>query len=639
VHIKRKIRKWVKMEKELEKFILTEELKDILNNKDKKVVVPDSRGELLKLALGNDEECNVFEVAYDIPGNGRVVEATVARCKNGAAVNYTDIYMRRRDPDCMVVADKGETDKPRYRDRYGEDFSSLRQITFEWLKQQDLIVMPFMAGGEELGYPALLVAPDNAGFFAAGLADLQGFIPKHRIPDGFKPKTIIYLAPPFRHTHFDGKQVVVHNRLNDVHELFSYNLYPGPSAKKGIYGVLLNIGESEGWVTVHASTVRVITPYENIITIMHEGASGGGKSEMIEQLHKEPDGRILVGKNLKTGEKLFLELKETCELQPVTDDMALCHPSLQNGNKKLVVKDAEQGWFLRINHITKYGTDPYYEKLTIHPKEPLIFLNLDGVPGSTCLIWEHTMDEPGKPCPNPRVIMPRRFIPDVVDEPVEIDVRSFGVRTPPCTKEKPTYGILGLFHILPPALAWLWRLVAPRGHDNPSITDTVGMSSEGVGSYWPFATGKMVDQANLLLRQVIHTTNTRYILVPNQHIGAYKVGFMPQWIAREYLARRGSARFKPEQLVESRCALLGYSLETIKVDGTYLPKGFLEVNHQPEVGNEGYDAGAKILNNFFKRELAKFVSPDLDPLGKKIIECCICDGTLKDYLELIPMKL
>lgn len=356
------------MEKELEKFILTEELKDILNNKDKKVVVPDSRGELLKLALGNDEECNVFEVAYDIPGNGRVVEATVARCKNGAAVNYTDIYMRRRDPDCMVVADKGETDKPRYRDRYGEDFSSLRQITFEWLKQQDLIVMPFMAGGEELGYPALLVAPDNAGFFAAGLADLQGFIPKHRIPDGFKPKTIIYLAPPFRHTHFDGKQVVVHNRLNDVHELFSYNLYPGPSAKKGIYGVLLNIGESEGWVTVHASTVRVITPYENIITIMHEGASGGGKSEMIEQLHKEPDGRILVGKNLKTGEKLFLELKETCELQPVTDDMALCHPSLQNGNKKLVVKDAEQGWFLRINHITKYGTDPYYEKLTIHPK-------------------------------------------------------------------------------------------------------------------------------------------------------------------------------------------------------------------------------------------------------------------------------
>jgi hypothetical protein len=625
------------MKKEiLAKFILNEELKYVLS--DKEVIIPDSRSELIELALGKQEN-SVFEVAYDIPGKGRVVEATVVRCKNGAAVNYTDAYMRRRDPDCMVVADDGETDKPRYRDRYGEDFSALRQMTFDWLKSQNLIVMPFMAGGEKYGYPALLIAPDNAGFFAAGLADLQGFIPKHRIPDQFKPRAIIYLAPPFRHTHFGGKQVVVHNRLKDVHELFSYNLYPGPSAKKGIYGVLLNIGEQEGWVTLHASTVRAVTPYDNIITIMHEGASGGGKSEMIERLHRQPDGSILLGENLKTGEKLFIELKDECELQPVTDDMALCHPSFQDGNKKLIVKDAEQGWFLRINHITRYGTDPLYEKITIHPPEPLIFLNLDGVPGATCLIWEHTMDAPGKPCPNPRVIMPRRFVPGVINDPVEVDIRSFGIRTPACTKEKPTYGIIGLFHILPPALAWLWRLVAPRGHDNPSITDTVGMSSEGVGSYWPFATGKMVNHANLLLRQIVETPNTRYILVPNQHIGVYKVGFMPQWITREYLARRGSARFKPEQLVESRCALLGYSLKAVKVEGKYIPKGLLEVNHQPEVGNEGYDAGAKILNDFFKRELAKFVTPELDPLGKKIIDCCMSNGTLKDYLELIPMRI
>ncbi|MBZ4644609.1 MAG: hypothetical protein JG777_98 [Clostridia bacterium] len=621
----------------LKKFILPKELENILT-KGTKVVIPENRDHLIRLAMGGEDK-DIFEVAYDIPGNGRVVEATVARCKNGAAVNYTDIYMRRRDPDCMVVADRRETDKPRYQDRYGENFEPLRNTTFGWLEKQNLIVMPFMAGGQELGYPALLVAPDNAGFFAAGLADLQGFIPKDSIPDGFKPKAIIYLAPPFRHTHFNQKQIVVHNRLDGMHELFSYNLYPGPSAKKGIYGVLLNIGEAEGWVTVHGSTVRVVTPYDNIITIMHEGASGGGKSEMIEQIHREMDGRIVLGKHTVTGEKLYLELTDTCELQPVTDDMALCHPSLQNGSKKLVVKDAEQGWFLRINHINKYGTDPHYEKLCIHPKEPLIFLNLEGIPGSTCLIWEHTMDEPGKPCPNPRVIMPRRFVPNVVDEPVEVDIRSFGVRTPSCTKERPSYGIIGFFHVLPPSLAWLWRLVAPRGHDNPSITDTVGMSSEGVGSYWPFATGKMVDQANLLLEQIINTTNTRYILVPNQHVGVYKVGFMPQWIAREYLARRGSAKFRSEQLVASRCSLLGYSLETLKIDGKYLSKGFLQVNCQPEVGNEGYDAGAKILTDFFKKELTKFISPDLNPLGKQIIECCMSDGTLKDYLELIPMRI
>jgi hypothetical protein len=47
--------------------------------------------------------------------------------------------------------------------------------------------------------------------------------------------------------------------------------------------------------------------------------------------------------------------------------MALCHPAIQNGSKKLVVKDAEQGWFLRINHIREYGTAPHYEKLCIHP--------------------------------------------------------------------------------------------------------------------------------------------------------------------------------------------------------------------------------------------------------------------------------
>jgi hypothetical protein len=621
----------------LEKLILPDKLKEILDS-GVNVIIPKDRNHLLKLSMGHeDNKC--FEVGYNIPGNGPVTEATVVKCNNGVVVNYMDTYMRRRDPDCMVIADDGETDKARYRDVYGEEFESLRNTTFDWLKQRDLIIMPFMAGGSEYGYPALLVAPANAGFFAAALADLQQFIPRDEIPQDFKPIAVIYLAPPYRHTHFGGKQIVVHNRLEDMYELFSYNLYPGPSAKKGIYGVLLHIGEREGWVTAHASTVKVITPYENVITIMHEGASGSGKSEMLEQIHKELDGRIIMARNTVTKEKTYLELKETCELQPVTDDMALCHPAIQNSSKKLVVQDAEQGWFLRINHINKYGTDPHYEKLCIHPKEPLIFLNLQGTPDSTCLIWEHTMDEPGKPCSNPRVIMPREFVPDIVHEPVEIDVRSFGVRTPPCTKEKPSYGIMGMFHILPPSLAWLWRLVAPRGYDNPSIIDTEGMSSEGVGTYWPFATGKMVDQANLLLKQIINASSTRYVLIPNQHVGAYKVSFMPQWVSREYLARRGSAKFRPEQLIESRCNLLGYSLESLKVDGTFLAQGFLQPNLQPEVGNEGYDAGAKILSDFFKRELAKYMTPELDPLGRKIIECCLRDGAMEEYLEFIPMRM
>jgi hypothetical protein len=237
------------------------------------------------------------------------------------------------------------------------------------------------------------------------------------------------------------------------------------------------------------------------------------------------------------------------------------------------------------------------------------------------------------------VILPRRFVPNVISTPVEIDIRSFGIRTPPCTGDHPTYGIIGLFHILPPALAWLWRLVAPRGHDNPSINGTDEMSSEGVGSYWPFATGKQIDQANLLLTQIRMTPGTRYILVPNQHIGAYEVGFMPQWIAREYLARRGGAKFSPEQLYPSKCSLLGYSLAGVKVEGTLLLRELLEVNRQPEVGEEGFAAGAAILNEFFKRELVKFNTPDLDPLGGQIIACCLADGTLEDYIRLMPIRL
>jgi len=620
----------------LRKLNLPEYVQDILNQ-SQGVVIPKSRTELLTLAMGGDENVT-FDIDYEVEGKGRVLEATATKCKNGIVVNYMEDYMRRRDPNSMLIADKNPTDKPRYEDVYHKDFEILRVDTFDWLKNQELIFFPFKSGGLEYGYDSILVAPANAGFFAAGLADLQGFLNIDEITYDFKPRAVVFLAPPFRHTHFNGKQVVVHNRLQGIHEVYAYNLYPGPSAKKGIYGVLLDIGEEEGWVTAHASAVKVITPYDNEIVIMHEGASGGGKSEMLEDIHKEMDGRVVLGRNTVTGEKNYLNLSETCELIPVTDDMALCHPQMQQGSKKLVVKDAESSWFLRVDNIKRYGASPQYERIFIQPEEPLIFLNLQGVPEATCLPWEHTMDSTGKPCPNPRVILPRKLVPNSIDEPVEVDVRSFGVRTPACTKANPSYGIMGIMHILPPALAWLWRLVAPRGYNNPSIIDSQGMTSEGVGSYWPFATGKMVTQANLLLDQILQSTNTRYVLIPNQHIGAYEVSFMPEWISREYIARRGSAKFKPEHLVEARCPLLGFGLDSLKIDGQYIRRAFLRPETQQEVGIEGYDAGAAILTEFFRQELVKYNTDDLNPLGKQIIEMFMKGATVQDYLEIMPMR-
>ncbi len=578
------------------------------------------------------------EVAYEVPGRGRVVEATVARVRNGVAVNFPDPYMRRRDPDCLVVADDGPTDKPTFRERFGEDFDAVREATFAWLKRQSLVLFGFRTGRLGLGADALCLAPANAGFFALSLALLQGILPYHTLPADFRPEAMIYVAPPFRHTHFEGKQVVVHNRREGLHEMFSYNLYPGPSAKKGVYGMLLAQGEREGWVTAHCSAVRVVTPYDNAVVMMHEGASGGGKSEMLEQAHREPDGRFLLGENIVTGERRYLEIPRTCALEPVADDMAMCHPAIQSNHGRLSIADAENAWFVRVNHIDHYGADVHLERLTAESPEPLLFLNIDAVPKGRALVWEHIEDAPGKPCPNPRVIIPRHIVPNIVDEPVKVDIRSFGVRTPPCTREKPTYGIIGMFHLLPPALAWLWRLVAPRGHANPSIVDDHGgMYTEGVGSYWPFATGRRVDQANLLLEQFRRHTRTLYILMPSQYIGAWRVGFMPQWIIREYLARRGGAPFKREQLRPTRCPLLGYNLHQLQIEGRLISSYFTRVYTQPEVGEEAYDSGARMLADFFRTHLQAFHTPDLDPLGREIIACCLDGGTVQDYESLIPV--
>jgi hypothetical protein len=542
--------------------------------------------------------------------------------------------MRRRDPDCMLIADTRPSDKTRFSDRFETPFEQVKTETLDWLSHQDLAVFAFEMGQSGLAGDALAICPINAGFFAFGLGLLQGIIDIEKLDRDFSPSMIIYVAPPFRHTHFAGKQVVVHHR-NKVHEIFSYNLYPGPSAKKGVYGALIELGEQQGWVTAHCSAVQVITPYDNVVTFMHEGASGGGKSEMLQQPHRMSDGRLLIGENTVTKEKRYMEIPRTCQLQPVCDDMGLCHPDLQENNGKLFLTDAENAWFVRVDHIKKYGTDPDLEKLTIHPSKSLLFLNIDTVTGGTSLIWEHKEDSPGKPCPNPRVVVPRDLVPNVISGKVQIDIRSFGVRTPPCTRENPSYGILGLVQILPPALAWLWRLVSPRGHANPSIVDVVGMSSEGVGSYWPFSTGSKVAQANLLLQQFRNAALTRYILTPNQHIGAWETGFMPQWLVRDYLARRGHARFHSDQITPSRCPLLGYSLQSMRIEGTLIPQWFLQVETQPEVGIEAFDQGAKQLTKFFHSQIALFMKPDLDPMGRAIIECCLNGGSVNDYRQFM----
>ena len=321
----------------------------------------------------------------------------------------------------------------------------------------------------------------------------------------------------------------------------------------------------------------------------------------------------------------------------------LAHKDFQDGSGYLKNADAEDGWFLRMDGCTEYGNIPEYERISIHPSEPLEFFNMDGTPGATCLIWEHVIESTGKPCTNPRVIIPREMIENIIpgNSPQQVSVRSFGVRMPPSTETVPNYGVMGLVQFVPASIAWLWRLVSPRGFKNPSIADAnagSGLKSEGVGSYWPFSTGKKVTQANLLLRQMMDTPNTLNILIPNQHIGAYNVGFMGEWLTREYLARRGGL-VRAKHLVPARCPLFGFSLEEMKIDGQYVRQTFLRPELQSKLGLEGYDAGAKILTDFFKEQIAQFNTDELDPIGKQIIELCMNDAPLEEYLKITPLNI
>ncbi|HTA17275.1 MAG TPA: DUF4914 family protein, partial [bacterium] len=121
------------------------------------LLVPDSREDLLNWALGreagatnwsisNREDKGEYVVSFDVPGKGPVVEAVVVKARNGLSVNYVEPAMRRRDPDAMVIGDDLPTDKPTYEQRFGESFEKTRRETLDWLKGQDLIVVPFYAG-------------------------------------------------------------------------------------------------------------------------------------------------------------------------------------------------------------------------------------------------------------------------------------------------------------------------------------------------------------------------------------------------------------------------------------------------------------------------------------------------------------
>ena len=122
------------------------------------VTVASTANDLIDIACGGPGS-DSYEVTYEVPGKGRVLEASVSRVRNGIAANYPEPYMRRRDGNSMVLGDDQPTDKPRYADKYGKEFAPLREETFEWLKQQELITFAFHAGSQDIGLDAIVIAP------------------------------------------------------------------------------------------------------------------------------------------------------------------------------------------------------------------------------------------------------------------------------------------------------------------------------------------------------------------------------------------------------------------------------------------------------------------------------------------------
>jgi len=128
----------------LRKFRFSEEISQVIDN-CKSVTIPRSREEIIAMTL-YPPGANTIDVHIEVEGK-LIDEISIVRCKNGVAINYAEDYMRRRDPDCLIIADELPTDKPRFTEEYGEDFSALREKTFSWLSEQDLIIVPFLSGG------------------------------------------------------------------------------------------------------------------------------------------------------------------------------------------------------------------------------------------------------------------------------------------------------------------------------------------------------------------------------------------------------------------------------------------------------------------------------------------------------------
>ena len=121
----------------------------------------------------------------------------------------------------------------------------------------------------------------------------------------------------------------------------------------------------------------------------------------------------------------------------------------------------------------------------------------------------------------------------------------------------------------------------------------------------------------------------------------YRIGFAGEWIAREYLARRGGVVREETagtwRKMSAVWLFAGRNENRWADDPSEVPATGTAV--ASKLGEEGYDKGAKIITDFFKEELEQYTTcRSWTRWEERSIELCMNDAPLEAYLELTPIK-
>jgi hypothetical protein len=110
-----------------------------------------------------------------------------------------------------------------------------------------------------------------------------------------------------------------------------------------------------------------------------------------------------------------------------------------------------------------------------------------------------------------------------------------------------------------------------------------------------------VDQANLLLRQIVETPETRYVLIAEPAYWGVEGGIHGGVDCARVPGAAGQREVWREQVREAICPLLGYIPHQLRIEGSMIPRVFLAVEEQIQGGMDVYEEGARQWREFLRR--------------------------------------